>query len=179
MSTTSGGTAYAGTSEKTSISAGRYLTGNLKLYAMAQENLLSTNILRGKTISISNGSTNVWSVSGVNSVLKYITGKVTSGTSTRAFYLTTTTSQSCYVASVNPGFTPVIAIAMGSLTEYIHCMRTGATAIIARSKYDGTAATKIFNNNLSQNSAWKFTSTAVDFVAVESGDTATYYIFGY
>lgn len=67
---------YAGTSEQTAVDAGKYCGGNIILKALTQSNLAAANILRGKTISVSNGSSNVFSVSGGSNVLKMISGSV-------------------------------------------------------------------------------------------------------
>ena len=56
-------TIYATTSDQT-ISAGQYLSGAQTIKALSQTNLAAGNILKGKTITISNGNTNVWSVAG-------------------------------------------------------------------------------------------------------------------
>ena len=62
--TTKGATTYrAGTTQQT-ISSGTYLTGTQTIAAVSQTNLSAENIKSGTTISISNGSSNIWSVTG-------------------------------------------------------------------------------------------------------------------
>lgn len=59
-------TYYAGTSDQT-IAASQYLTGAQTIKAVSQTNLTAANIKSGTTISISNGSSNIWSVTGTYS----------------------------------------------------------------------------------------------------------------
>ena len=62
--TTKAATTYrAGTSDQT-IASGTYLTGTQTIAAVSQTNLSAENIKSGTTISISNGSSNIWSVTG-------------------------------------------------------------------------------------------------------------------
>lgn len=63
--TTKGATTYrASTSQQTLLSAGTYATGAQTLAAVTQTNLSAANIKAGTTISVSNGSSNLWSVTG-------------------------------------------------------------------------------------------------------------------
>ena len=57
-------TYYATTSEQTAFAANTYLTGNQTLAALSQTNLAAGNIKSGVTITVNNGSANVWSVAG-------------------------------------------------------------------------------------------------------------------
>ena len=67
-------TVYATTSDQTAVSAGKYCSGAITVKKLTQTNLAAANILRGKTISINNGSTNVWSVTGNSAVMKMVSG---------------------------------------------------------------------------------------------------------
>ena len=175
-----GGAKYATTSAQTLVTAPQYLTSNLTLGALSQSNLASDNILRGKTITISNGSTNVWSVSGSNSVLKYTSGTATSGTSKTALYYIPSGGSASSVdmsfISINPGFTPVIAISI-----------TTGNVIVKTAVADGyiwlyMAGVASYNGRLndSRNSPWRFQSNAVDLPSVlGTGGNTTYWIFGY
>lgn len=60
-------TYYATTSDQ-SIGSGQYLSGVQTIKKLTQTNLTGANILKGKTISIHNGNTNVWSVAGTLAV---------------------------------------------------------------------------------------------------------------
>lgn len=61
---TQGATTYrAGTSQQT-IASGTYLTGTQTIAPVSQTNLTAENIKSGTTISISNGQSNIWSVTG-------------------------------------------------------------------------------------------------------------------
>ena len=57
---------YASTSDQT-IGSGTFITGTQTFKAVSQTNLSAENIKDGTTISISNGSTNIWSVTGTYS----------------------------------------------------------------------------------------------------------------
>ena len=57
-------TVYVTMSSQTAVASGYYTTGNVNVAALSQSGLSPSNILRNKTISISNGSVNVWSVTG-------------------------------------------------------------------------------------------------------------------
>lgn len=63
VTTKAAATYYATTSDQT-ISASQYLTGAQTIKALSQTNLSAANIASGTTISINNGNTNVWSVTG-------------------------------------------------------------------------------------------------------------------
>lgn len=65
---------YATTGDQTAVASGKYCSGNITLKALSQSNLASGNILRGKTISVSNGNANVFSATGNNSNLKCVVG---------------------------------------------------------------------------------------------------------
>lgn len=77
-------TYYATTSDQ-SISSGQYLSGVQTIKKITQTNLTGANILKGKTISIHNGNTNVWSVAGTLAVSSAISfsAAALSGTSIR------------------------------------------------------------------------------------------------
>lgn len=70
-----GGTIYANTSWQTAANAGHYMTGNVSVAPLSQSGLSSGNICRGNTITINNGSANVWSVTGSNDVYKTVSGQ--------------------------------------------------------------------------------------------------------
>ena len=63
IATKSSATYYATTSDQV-INSGQYLTGNQIIKALSSNNLSSANIKSGTTISVNNGSTNVYSVVG-------------------------------------------------------------------------------------------------------------------
>lgn len=63
VTTKAAATIRAGTSQQT-IASGTYLTGTQTIAAVSQTNLTAENIKSGTTISISNGQSNIWSVTG-------------------------------------------------------------------------------------------------------------------
>lgn len=83
--TTKGATTYyPGTSDQT-ISASQYLTGTQTIKAVSQTNLEAGNIKSGTTISISNGQSNIWSVTGTytgGGASNIVQGTFTTGSST-------------------------------------------------------------------------------------------------
>lgn len=76
-------TVYATTSQQIAVPEGYYTTGNVNVAALSQSNLASGNICRGNTISINNGQSNVWSVSGASNVYKTVSGSFDLSTSSR------------------------------------------------------------------------------------------------
>ena len=87
-------TYYATTSDQT-IASGQYLSGVQTIKALSQSNLSAGNILKGKTITISNGNTNVWSVAGSLAV-----------TSAISFSATTLSTTSIRISWTNPSKGP-------------------------------------------------------------------------
>ena len=62
--TTKAATTYRASTSNQTIAAGTYLTGTQTIAAVSQTNLSAANIKAGTTISISNGSSNIWSIAG-------------------------------------------------------------------------------------------------------------------
>ena len=63
VTTKAAATYYATTSDQT-IAASQYLTGAQTIKALSQSNLSAANIKSGTVVTVNNGSTNVWSVTG-------------------------------------------------------------------------------------------------------------------
>ena len=80
-----GATTYYATTSDQSIGSGQYLSGVQTIKKLTQTNLTGANILKGKTISIHNGNTNVWSVAGTLAISSAISfsAAALSGTSIR------------------------------------------------------------------------------------------------
>lgn len=155
VATMAGLTVTPGISQQTVNSSGKYMTGNVVV--AGDSNLASANILRGK---------NIFNVAGSNNVLKYLSGNAISGTSA----LSLGNGTSWYYITVNPGFTPVFALAIcGSLL-----WRTGTSAnyesvVSGASGYYGSVPTSI----------WLWTSASVRLPCASGNETCYYYIFGY
>lgn len=62
--TTKAAATYRASTSAQTIAAGTYLTGAQTIAAVSQTNLSAANIKAGTTISVSNGSSNIWSVTG-------------------------------------------------------------------------------------------------------------------
>lgn len=178
---TTGGAKYATTSAQTILAANKWLTSALTIGALSQANLATANILRGKTITISNGSSNVWSVGGSNSVLKMISGNAVGTTSSnvKKFDLDSSSSiNSMRYIAVNPGMTPVYAVSISRKNgKLIWMFRSGAT----QGNYKIADSFTRENYFSGLNTAWRWTSSAVDLPASASEDSSTvyYWIFGY
>ena len=138
--------------------SGKYLS-KVNIRALSQTNLASGNILRGKTISINNGSTNVWSVAGNNAALKCVSGSATTG-STRI----TVDGKSLYYVDINPGITPV---------QIVSYAGANYTNMRIDNVMHGTDIVEINVSSLPK------TSSQVRLVTVSSQTTVYYYIFGY
>lgn len=167
-----GGAKYATTSAQTAVAASKYVTSAVTLGALSQSNLASANILRGKTITISNGSANVWSVGGNTNTLKYASGSVTCSTTRRQLFSDANNYSWHSVASCNPGFTPVICVYISGGGWGI---RNGANAWNICANW-GNWHPWYINNTL--NTSWRFTSSAID-MASENNETVYWWAFGY
>ena len=73
-------TYYAGTSDQT-IAANQYLTGAQTIKKLTQSGMSAANVVKGKTITVNNGNTDVFSVTGTAQEFAHASGTVTSGTS--------------------------------------------------------------------------------------------------
>ena len=175
---TTGGTKYATTSAQTILAANNYLTSDLKIGALSQSNLSSDNILRGKTITINNGSANVWSVTGSNSILIWKSLTMTASTTRRTFYRNDSDTEDFYVATANPGMTPVIAFIRPSEVNYTCGIRNGASAWNLVYFPNNSGQWDVYVNN-NKNSAWRFTSSAIDIPSHNSSGTFVLEVFGY
>ena len=172
---TDGGTKYATTSAQTLLTAPKYLKTDLKIGALSQSNLAAGNILRGKTITISNGSSNVWSVSGSNSVLKYTSGHVTGGATTKSFYDDTGKEHHNTLTTITGhGITPAIVIWLG---DSLWGMREGN--LVWRIWDDPATGTGAVYCSNSKNSTWSFTSSTLDIWTGKARADVWYWIFGY
>lgn len=107
-------TYYAGTADQT-IAAGQYLAGAQTIKKVTQSGISAANIIAGKTITVNNGSSNLWSVTGTAKELKYSTAvRASLGSGTKSFTFKTDydgttwrTENDSYVTLSNIGFTPV------------------------------------------------------------------------
>lgn len=64
---TQGATTYRASTTQQTIASGTYLSGTQTIAPVSQTNLTAENIKSGTTISISNGQSNIWSVTGTYS----------------------------------------------------------------------------------------------------------------
>lgn len=172
-----GGAKYATTSAQTAVAASKYVTSAVTLGALSQSNLAAAYIRRGKTITISNGSANVWSVGGSTNILKMVSSGVTSSSSQRAFYKNDNDSENMYISTINPGITPVCAFWYG-YDGYTIGFRNGATTWNVLNFKDNQGKWNVYVTT-SKNSSWRFTSSAVDVPACYSGKWQGIYVFGY
>ena len=80
MASKAAATYYATTSDQT-IAAGQYLSGAQIIKKITQSGISAANIVKGKTITVSNGNANVWSVTGTAQEFSHASGNATSGSS--------------------------------------------------------------------------------------------------
>lgn len=83
-----GGAKYATTSAQTLVTAPKYITSDITLGALSQTNLTAANIKSGVNVKISNGSTNVWNITGTAAIRYAYSGTLTASSS-KAFTMTT------------------------------------------------------------------------------------------
>lgn len=171
---TTGGTKYATTSAQTILSAPKWLTSALTIGALSQTNLAAANIVRGKTITIKNGSANVWSVAGSSNALKYKSGSGNSSAqdgSRKYFYYNNSGDREylCWL-NVNPGMTPVMMLSICG--EAFH-FRSGNTWYTTN-PYGTSTSTHSSNNGI-----WTFSSSSVLCPGQDWQATIYYWIFGY
>ena len=125
MASKAAATYYAGTSNQT-INAGQYLLGAQTISKLTQSGLVAENILRGKTITVSNGRSNVWSVAGSNNNLRYVSGTTTMGTSTVTLTINGVGTYNAFYVDIAPGITPVFVIYRTSATTgHMICENAG------------------------------------------------------
>ena len=108
-------TVYATTSDQTAVASGKYCSGAITVKKLTQTNLAAANIKKGVTISINNGSSNVWSVAG--NIYRCLTGTVTTTSTTNYISVNSSTDEintphnskriNIYYSDINPGFTPL------------------------------------------------------------------------
>ena len=174
-----GGAKYATTSAQTIVTAPKYITSNITLGALSQTNLAAANILRGKTITIKNGSANVWSVAGSSSVLVHTDASNHSGVKRTG----TKTMQGKTVSyyRINPGFTPTILFAHSYDPNEVWFWRYDAAGNLTSLNSDGTTKTSLYLVGDTGLSSLSFTSSAVDILCSETTGNIKFvcYIFGY
>ena len=133
-------TVYASSSNVTALAAGYYTTGAVTINKVSATNLAAANIKSGTTISISNGSSNIWSVAGTAGV-RYAYSTTLSPTGTKSFSCASNTgagSITCYYVSFNPGFTPKV-IQITSKTETLRRMTWDGDLSYYCVLWDGTS----------------------------------------
>lgn len=96
-------THYATTAERTILSAGQYLSGDQKIGKLTASGLAAANIVKGTTISIHNGSQNVFSVAGSARKYAHTSGTYKSSASTKSFK-TGSGNRNFYYITLTPGF---------------------------------------------------------------------------
>ena len=182
-SQTTGGAKYATTSAQTAVAASKYVTSAVTLGALSQSNLAAANIVNGITITIKNGSANVWSVAGNSNLYRLVSGTATGSTypTCKGFYLTTDKYYGdCRYATINPGITPVQCLSFAWKNGYWCCAwRSAANTWNIRSsigdhggEFDG-----YINSNI--NSSYRFTSSAIDIPCARAdGATVYYWVWG-
>ena len=174
---TDGGTKYATTSAQTLLTAPKYLKTDLKIGALSQSGLTTNNILYGKTITISNGSSNVWSVSGNYNTIKVVSGNLKTGSANKKWYYGSDSStgyDTKYITITNHGITPLYTYSLSEGNFFLARLLNGNVTTWAG--YNGNGG---FQNGGSLNSGWRFTSSAIDIPGTRENETIWYWVFGY
>ena len=182
---TTGGTKYATTSAQTILAANKYLSSDLKIGALSQSNLAAANIVSGKTITISNGSTNVWSVTGTATGYKCVSGSVTGTTdSNRKNFLIDDWTADCCYGTVNPGITPAYSFSYfvdnSNKNHFCWCWRRGKNQWNVFHSGGWWGGWRQYHyNGTEYNQDFRFASNAVDLPAIDMQSAKIYYwIFG-
>ena len=152
-------TIYPSTTDQT-ISSGRYLTGTQTIKGVSQTNLTADNIKSGTTVTISNGSTNIWSVlgtytgSGGGSGLTLL--KTTSlGSLQTSSTAASDTGKSMTVTGYNDYDVLIVDVSVDTPTNGRHTstvsfvLLTGTSDVETKNTY--TVATNKWNSKLSSN----------------------------
>ena len=122
MTSKAAATYYATTSDQT-IAAGQYLSGAQTIKKLTQSNMSAANIKNGTTVTVNNGNTNVFSVTGTYTGTKH----AISATAYRGFGL----ASSDYVPSQEATFTMPLAgvVYYGGVSAFYNGVGTGTVEI--------------------------------------------------
>lgn len=133
-----GGAKYATTSSQTLVTAPKYITSNITLGALSQTNLTAANIKSGVNVKISNGSTNVWNITGTAPIRYSYSNTLTPSSSAKKNFScssnTGVSTVNAFYVSFNPGFVPTVVL----------CVCTSQT--LFRSSYDSRLGTYVLMN---------------------------------
>lgn len=177
MASKAAATYYAGTSDQT-IESGRYLTGNQVIKKLTQSGLSSVNVLRGKTVKINNGSTDVWSVTGDNNTLRVVSGTATLSQSYLHLSVSGVGDFTAYYVDISPGITPVYVMCV---TPQMYVFRTSATGGHMICENAGIQNTQGSYSGTS----YPFTATSCRLIGYPASDSGgnprvvNYWVFGY
>lgn len=173
-------TYYANAIADQIIAAGQYLAGNQTIKKVTQNgNLVSGNILRGKTITINNGNANLWNVIGANNVLKYSSGTAKGTLNRTTFSLrsgSTTYTKAMYYVDVAPGFTPVFVVVISAQTIMWRSDATTFNYVTRADDWDG-----IYTFVTPSDAPFTSSQCRLFFSRYDSSATTNvwYWIFGY
>lgn len=173
VTTKAAATYYPSTSNQT-ISANQYLTGAQTINAVSQTNLTADNIKNGTTVTISNGQSNIWSV----------TGTYTGGTSSKNVQIVqgTTRTNSSSLTAIGAALT---VSKTGTYDVYWSGMRSntsssytwGTQLYVGGSAYGSENTT--WSNNIQNNHLTNVSLTANQTVRVYGRNTRgnSYYVY--
>lgn len=169
-SATQGATTYRASTATQTIPSGTYLTGSQTFASVSQTNLTADNIKSGTTVTISNGQSNLWSVTGTYS------GGGGSSMNTQTVQ-STSRRNSTSLGSI----TSLTCSKAGTYDIYWTCTRSntsqtwGSQLYINNSAY-GTENTT-WSNNVQNNKLTGVTLSANQTVAVYGRSRNGYYIY--
>lgn len=158
--TTQGATTYRASTSQQTISSDTYLTGTQTIAPVSQTNLEAGNIKSGTTISISNGQSNIWSVtgtytgsggSGIGTLLNTTALGSLSTSSTQA----SNTNKSVVVTGINDYDLLIVETSVDSATNNRHTCTTALIWLTGDSnvstKNGATIASNKWNSKKSSN----------------------------
>ena len=158
--TQGGSTITPGTSNKTAVSAGRYVSGNI--IVAGDGDLIASNIRYGK---------NIFNVNGNIREYKQWTGQATTNSSRKSYKVNGGGTVSMYYLTINPGFTPKWATAIKANYPEIYSASTSWNAY-----HPNNSSGAPYQLNISDGIS--FTSSNVE-IPVRSSGTYNVWISGY
>ena len=169
---TQGATTYRASTAQQTISSGTYLTGTQTIAPVSQTNLTAANIKNGTTISISNGQSNIWSVTGSYS------GDGGGGTSKNVQTVQSTSRRNnTSLGSI----TSLTCSADGTYEVYWTCARSNTSQTWGSQLYiDGSAhgsENTTWTNNVQNNHSTGVSIAKNQTVAVYGRSRSGYYIY--
>ena len=172
VTTKAAATIYPGTTDQT-IASGTYLTGTQTVKGLTQTNLSAENIKSGTTVTVNNGQSNVWSVTGTYS-----------GGGGSNWTLLGSTTLTINTTSTSASSAGTVACGSGAYTKddiiWVHIRGQSGK----RNGYFYGSDTFFVNHQKANNSTTTFSAPSVEYIRVSSSGayttaTGSYGVYGY